>query len=514
MLSIGSNVVADDSDATTTTTTAENVTATVMNTNDSGSVVNVTTSADSTPATTSASASTSEDEIDYGPNVPFTEFVEHTSRNILDSSGINGLFLTLGSSIIDNTNTGTCMIGGKIVEGTHIANVMHTVRPSHDDRENNVTASITVSSYPEGLITGIIFGKDTMTGEQRFLRLQYNDELLQSQQDEEHANVHYYGVLIEFPYNELDEIHVGGDSIVEIQEGFVDTSLVRVTDRAHVDMSYDGDNTLLVRSSKYAELTLDVGHHTYISNSPNKKIKAIASDSSVLKISGTVNTIECVNNATCIVDGKITSDDCNDSVVAMNATIETDSCSCVTVMDLPSSEEQPTSVTKKSIQTSSSSNSSSSISVWSIYNENYTAACLDTTYIKPVYAETDGPSTTNATFSCPATNIYTNPQVVAPVPSSQDNDDDGDENEEDNEDDNDEDKHEVVSIDNDDEEEESGTITAFDNGPTTNSDGTISTFSTIEWETDIYSKSKASTTTATTSMITIALLSTMMVIVT
>merc|ERR1711865_476354 len=134
-----------------------------------------------------------------------------------------------------------------------------------------------------------------------------------------------------------------------------------------------------------------------------------------------------------------------------------------------------------------------------------TAACLDTTYIKPVYAETDGPSTTNATFSCPATNIYTNPQVVAPVPSSQHNDNDGDENE----DDNDEDKHEVVSIDNDEEEEESGTITAFDNGPTTNSDGTISTYSTIEWETDIYSKSKASsTTTATTSMITIALLST------
>jgi len=371
----------------------------------------------------------------YGEDVPFSDFVAHTSRTIPAGAGINGLYLTLGNSVDDaDTDTGTdasdeddagsCVIGNEVITG-NLHNIIHTIEPVFYNKETNSTPSITVSSYPENLIDTIVFGQDKVGGYHKFLRLEYNEEMVRkSIQNTNNTLYHYYGVLIQFPSNELEEVHVGGDLIVEMKEGFTNTSLVRATDRSKVDVSYDGENTMYVRSSQQSQLTLDVGHHDDLQEyvqSEKEKIRAIASGSSIMKISGTVERMECVQNATCVVDGPILSEDCTDSIVAMNATLETDDCSCVVVINPTAPITQliknGTTTDSDSTMMATTKQASSSSSVSFYNNENHTARCIDTTYIPSVMANTDGPSTTNQTFACPA-DVMTVPLFTPPAPAT------------------------------------------------------------------------------------------------
>jgi len=364
----------------------------------------------------------------YGKDVSFSEFVEHTSRTIPTGAGINGLYLTLGNSVDDNDNNddlsteeeeGSCVIGNEVITGT-VRNIMHTIEPVFYNKKTNPTPSITVSSYPDNLIQTIVFGQDKVGGYHKFLRLKYNEDMLKKIiENSNNETSHYYGVWIQFPSDELEEVHIGGDLIVEMKEGFTNTSLVRATDRTKVDVSYDGDNTIYVQSSQQSRMTLDVGHHDDLTDyvqSDDEKIRALASGSSIMKISGTVERIECDQNATCIVDGTIISEECNDSIVAMNATLETDDCSCVVVVNPTAPVTQL--ITNGTITDSDGNSitaSSQAISLSFDNNVNPTASCTDTTFIPTVVADTDGPSTTNKAFSCPA-DIMTVPLFTPSVP--------------------------------------------------------------------------------------------------
>jgi hypothetical protein len=383
------------------------------------------TDTDTTDSPTLSPTTASPTDYFYGEDVPFRAFVENTSRDIPASAEINGLYLTLGASIDNSNNNGDvdgdgsssslCLIdsnaAGQYVGMMH--NVMHTIEPVYFNETTNTAPSITVSSYPEGLIQGIIFGiEDIEFGGNKFLRLVYNEDmLLLSTDDIDDTNYDddYYGVWIQFPAEELNEIHLGGDIKVEVKEGFTNMTLLRATDRVTVDMSYDGHNTntFNVRSSQTANVVLDIGHYTdpdYYDDETgeNKKIKVIASDSSLMMISGTVETIECVNNAMCIVDGKIISEECNDSLVAMNATLETDDCSCVTI-NAATSDTSITATTR----------------VVPLFDENYGASCVDTTYIPPVIAKVDGPAVTNTVFSCPPPLSEVEEVVIVPSSSEE-----------------------------------------------------------------------------------------------
>ena len=356
-----------------------------------------------------------------GEDVPFSAFVAHTSRTIPTGAGINGLYLTLGHSIDDTDaseeeDAGSCMMGKEVITG-NLHNIRHTIAPVFYNTKTNSIPSITVSSYPENLITTIVFGEDKVGGYHKFLRLEYNEEMVRkSIKNTNQTLYHYYGVWIQFPASKLEEVHVGGDVLVQMQAGFTNTSLVRATDRTKVDVSYDGENTLSVRSSQQAHLTLDVGHQDDLQEyvqSDQEKIRAIASGSSVMKISGTVERMECIQNATCIVDGTIISEDCNDSIVAMNATLETDDCSCVVVVNPTAIPSTPLMVQNGTMTATTKSESSAVSSFYN--NKNHTARCIDTTYIPPVIAMTEGPSTTNQTFACPA-DIMAVPLFTPPPP--------------------------------------------------------------------------------------------------
>jgi len=426
-------VTAEDNDAAATveTNTTVDSTTSIKNTTDTSDTADDT--IEGSDAGTEVSADGTVPPPDppadyYGEDVPFSDFVAHTSRTIPAGAGINGLYLTLGNSV-DDTDTddaseeeedaaGSCVIGTEVITG-NLHNIMHTIEPVFYNEKTNSTPSITVSSYPENLIETIVFGQDKVGGYHKFLRLEYNEEMVRkSMQNTNQTLHHYYGVLIQFPSDELEEVHVGGDLIVKMKEGFTNTSLVRATDRTQVDVSYDGENTMYVRSSQQSQVTLDVGHHddlTEYVQSEKEKIRAIASGSSIMKISGTVERMECVQNATCVVDGPILSEDCNDSIVAMNATLETDDCSCVVVVNptAPITQLIKNGTTNDSDSMTATTKASSALSFYN--NENHTASCIDTTYIPSVIAETDGPSTTNQTFACPA-DVMTVPLFTPPAP--------------------------------------------------------------------------------------------------
>lgn len=365
----------------------------------------------------SADENNDNDNTDSG-GVDFSEFVEYSST--VDSADVNGLYLTLGETIGDERigyqdSGAACLIGGKDFKGP-MNNIVHTIEPVFFNATTKTTPGITISSYPEGLINAIFYGEEN--GD-KFLRLSYNEELLVptdtppteiSDPDTNETTYEYpsYGVWIQFPSRELEEVHLGGDIIVQIKEGFTNMTLLRVTDRVQVraasKLPFFNDNnatkTFEVRSSQNAMVTLDVGHDKV------KPVEAIASDNSTLSIRGSVRTIECVNNSTCVVDGKILSEDCNDSLIAANATLETDDCACVMVVTiLTNLNESSTSSAKSASRTTVFGEEFNINGVATSINNYNTAKCLDTTYIPPVVATTNGPSTTNAIFSCPAEKI-------------------------------------------------------------------------------------------------------------
>lgn len=363
----------------------------------------------------------SADDVSAQGVVDFSEFVEHTSIDTRDvnTGDVNGLYLTLGETVIvgDEGVGGACLIGGEEFKGT-MNNIVHTIQPVFFNETTNTIPGITVSSYPEGLIQTFFYGEQD--GD-RFLRLSYDKDMLKATgtkstppteiSDPETNETTYeypsYGVLIQFPALELEEVHLGGDILVQIKEGFANMTLLRATDRVQVHASsklpfFDNNNgtkTFEVRTSQNAMVTLDVGHDTV------KPVKAIAIGNSTLSIRGSVETIECVNNSTCIVDGKLHSEDCNDSMVATNATLETDECACVVVVGVTIIPGDLNEIATSTSRTTG------------LFDEEFAAAdgdgginfntakCLDTTYIPPVVATTNGPSTTNATFSCPAEKI-------------------------------------------------------------------------------------------------------------
>jgi len=368
----------------------------------------------------------------YGEDVPFRAFVEDTSRDTSSSAGINGLFLTLGASINNSTgdNNGDdnskCSTGIYTDDNMMMHNIMHTIEPVYFNETTNAKPSITVSSYPEGLIESIIFGEDIESGT-KFLRLKYNERMLllvgvdlsSTDDDYEVNNDDYYGIWIQFPFDELNEIHLGGDIQVEVKDGFTNMTFLRATDRVHVDMSmsYNKNNTFDVRSSQNSNIVLDVGHYNdvdEIDGSENKKVKAIASDSSIMMISGTVEMIECFNNATCVVDGRIISKYCNDSLVAINATLETDDCSCVTVI----TTDPPININILTNTTTNDTSISAAYRAPPLFD--FGASCVDTTYIPPIVAETNGPTTMNTIFSaCPRPVSASVPIVVPVVPDEE-----------------------------------------------------------------------------------------------
>ena len=137
------------------------------------------------PSPTASPTTTTDAPTDfyYGEDVPFRAFVENTSRDISSSAGINGLFLTLGASINNSTgdNNGDdnskCSTGIYTDDNMMMHNIMHTIEPVYFNETTNTKPSITVSSYPEGLIESIIFGEDIESGT-KFLRLKYNERML------------------------------------------------------------------------------------------------------------------------------------------------------------------------------------------------------------------------------------------------------------------------------------------------------------------------------------------------
>ena len=380
------------------------------------------------PSPTASPTTTTDAPTDfyYGEDVPFRAFVENTSRDISSSAGINGLFLTLGASINNSTgdNNGDdnskCSTGIYTDDNMMMHNIMHTIEPVYYNETTNTKPSITVSSYPEGLIESIIFGEDIESGT-KFLRLKYNERMLLLvgvDQDQSPIDDDYYGIWIQFPFDELNEIHLGGDIQVEVKDGFTNMTLLRATDRVHVDMSmsYDKNNTFNVRSSQNSNIVLDVGHYNDVDESggsENKKVKAIASDSSIMMISGTVEMIECFNNATCVVDGRIISKYCNDSLVAINATLETDDCSCVTVI----TTDPPININILTNTTTNDTSISAAYRAPPLFD--FGASCVDTTYIPPIVAETNGPTTMNTIFSaCPrpvSASVSASVPIVVPV---------------------------------------------------------------------------------------------------
>ena len=387
------------------------------------------------PSPTASPTTTTDAPTDfyYGEDVPFRAFVENTSRDISSSAGINGLFLTLGASINNSTgdNNGDdnskCSTGIYTDDNMMMHNIMHTIEPVYYNETTNTKPSITVSSYPEGLIESIIFGEDIESGT-KFLRLKYNERMLllvgvdlsSTDDDYEVNNDDYYGIWIQFPFDELNEIHLGGDIQVEVKDGFTNMTLLRATDRVHVDMSmsYNKNNTFNVRSSQNSNIVLDVGHSDddvdESGGSENKKVKAIASDSSIMMISGTVEMIECFNNATCVVDGRIISKYCNDSLVAINATLETDDCSCVTVI----TTDPPININILTNTTTNDTSISAAYRAPPLFD--FGASCVDTTYIPPIVAETNGPTTMNTIFSaCPRPVSASVPIVVPVIPDEE-----------------------------------------------------------------------------------------------
>ena len=382
------------------------------------------------PSPTASPTTTTDAPTDfyYGEDVPFRAFVENTSRDISSSAGINGLFLTLGASINNSTgdNNGDdnskCSTGIYTDDNMMMHNIMHTIEPVYYNETTNTKPSITVSSYPEGLIESIIFGEDIESGT-KFLRLKYNERMLLLvgvDQDQSPIDDDYYGIWIQFPFDELNEIHLGGDIQVEVKDGFTNMTLLRATDRVHVDMSmsYSKNNTFNVRSSQNSNIVLDVGHSDddvdESGGSENKKVKAIASDSSIMMISGTVEMIECFNNATCVVDGRIISKYCNDSLVAINATLETDDCSCVTVI----TTDPPININILTNTTTNDTSISAAYRAPPLFD--FGASCVDTTYIPPIVAETNGPTTMNTIFSaCPRPVSASVPIVVPVVPDEE-----------------------------------------------------------------------------------------------
>ena len=382
------------------------------------------------PSPTASPTTTTDAPTDfyYGEDVPFRAFVENTSRDISSSAGINGLFLTLGASINNSTgdNNGDdnskCSTGIYTDDNMMMHNIMHTIEPVYFNETTNTKPSITVSSYPEGLIESIIFGEDIESGT-KFLRLKYNERMLLLvgvDQDQSPIDDDYYGIWIQFPFDELNEIHLGGDIQVEVKDGFTNMTLLRATDRVHVDMSmsYNKNNTFNVRSSQNSNIVLDVGHSDddvdESGESGNKKVKAIASDSSIMMISGTVEMIECFNNATCVVDGRIISKYCNDSLVAINATLETDDCSCVTVI----TTDPPININILTNTTTNDTSISAAYRAPPLFD--FGASCVDTTYIPPIVAETNGPTTMNTIFSaCPRPVSASVPIVVPVIPDEE-----------------------------------------------------------------------------------------------
>mmetsp|Transcript_41514 Transcript_41514/g.47922 ORF Transcript_41514/g.47922 Transcript_41514/m.47922 type:complete len:157 (+) Transcript_41514:212-682(+) len=105
-------VTAEDNDAATveTNSTVDSTTSLKNTTDTSDTPDDITEGSD---AGTEVSADDTVPPTDpppdyYGEDVPFSDFVAHTSRTIPAGAGINGLYLTLGNSVDDaDTDTGT-----------------------------------------------------------------------------------------------------------------------------------------------------------------------------------------------------------------------------------------------------------------------------------------------------------------------------------------------------------------------------------------------------------------------
>lgn len=294
-----------------------------------------------------------------------------------DSDGINGLNLTLGETTLHDgigESAGKCAVGGKGYKGI-LNNIIHTIEPVFFDTTTNSYSSyhsIDIFEGFEGFFQKAALG----------VKAVYN-----------HAS---YDIRISFLSHQLEEIHLGSDAIVQIQEGFNNMKSLRVIDRVDIQASLtlpffnDPNNTksLQIRASEKCPSN---SQRSNVGHSFNKRVGGITSNDGKLSTSGSIETNDRVHRQ-CGVCSRcgIYSEECNDSLLASNATIETDHCTCIAVI-----------ITSTSDSTATTVDVTASTARSSILEEEFVgySTCLDTTCVPPVHVVTERPNTIDATFS-------------------------------------------------------------------------------------------------------------------